>query len=85
MFAASAASGALIAQLVAGKATRDALFLTHFGIELLPAAMIGAALVSSIAVIAISRALGKHGPGRVVPTMFALASVCFLLEWALIL
>ncbi len=83
MFAASAASGALIAQLVAGKATRDALFLTHFGIELLPAAMIGAALVSSIAVIAISRALGKHGPGRVVPTMFALASVCFLLEWAL--
>lgn len=83
VFAASVASGALIAQLVAGKATRDALFLTHFGIQLLPAAMIGSAVVSTVAVIAVSRALSKHGPGRVVPAMFALAGVCFLLEWAL--
>jgi len=80
---AAIASGALIAQLVAGKATRDTLFLTHFGIQLLPVAMIGAALVSSVAVIAISRALTRHGPGRVVPLMFALAGACFLGEWAL--
>lgn len=32
-----------MAQHVAGKATRDTLFLTHFGLGLLPAAPIGAA------------------------------------------
>ncbi len=74
------ASGALIAQTVAGKATRDTLFLTHFGIQMLPAAMIGAALVSSIAVLGISRLLTRHGPARVVPASFALGGSLFLGE-----
>lgn len=79
--AAAIASGALIAQIVAGKATRDALFLTHFGLQLLPAAMIGAALVSSVAVVAMARALTRYGPARVVPVTFALGAVLFLGEW----
>ncbi len=66
---------------MAGKATRDTLFLSHFGLALLPAAMIGAALVSSVAVIGISRALGKYGPARIVPLMFGSSAVLFLLEW----
>jgi ATP:ADP antiporter, AAA family len=74
-------SGTLVAQFVAGKATRDTLFLTHFGIGLLPTAMIGAALASSIAVIGISRALRKYGPSRLVPTLFGLSAVLYLLEW----
>jgi hypothetical protein len=78
---ASIASGALVAQHVAGKATRDTLFLSHFGLALLPAAMIGAALVSSIAVIGISRALGRYGPARIVPYLFGSAAVLFLCEW----
>ncbi len=78
---ASIASGALVAQHVAGKATRDTLFLSHFGLALLPAAMIGAALVSSLAVLGISRALGRYGPARTVPTLFASAAVLFLCEW----
>ena len=78
---ASIASGALVAQHVAGKATRDTLFLSHFGLALLPAAMIGAALVSSVAVLGISRALGKYGPARIVPFMFGSAAVLFLCEW----
>jgi AAA family ATP:ADP antiporter len=78
---AAIASGALVAQHVAGKATRDTLFLTHFGLELLPAAMIGAALVSSIAVIGISRALGKYGPARIVPVLFGSGALLFLCEW----
>ena len=48
---ATIASASLVAQLVAGKATRDALFLTHFGLELLPAAMIGAAVLSAASVV----------------------------------
>jgi ATP:ADP antiporter, AAA family len=78
---ASIASGSLVAQHVAGKATRDTLFLTHFGLGLLPAAMIGAALVSSVSVIGISRALRRWGPARAVPAMFAISAVLYLLEW----
>lgn len=81
VWTASIASGALVAQHVAGKAIRDTLFLSHFGLGLLPAAMIGAALVSSIAVIGISRALGKYGPARIVPFMFGSAAALFLGEW----
>ena len=77
----SIASGSMVAQHVAGKATRDTLFLTHFGLALLPAAMIGAALVSSISVIGISRALRRFGPTRVVPVMFAISATLYLLEW----
>jgi len=78
---AAIASGSLVAQHVAGKATRDTLFLAHFGVKLLPAAMIGAALVSALAVVAISRALARFSPARLVPAIFALAAVLFLLEW----
>lgn len=82
---AAVASGSLVAQHVAGKATRDTLFLAHFGLELLPAAMIGAAAVSSVAVLGISRALARYSPARVVPLLFGLAAILFLLEWWLAL
>ena len=81
VWSAAVASGSLVAQHVAGKATRDTLFLSHFGLDLLPAAMIGAALVSSVAVVGISRALGKYGPARIVPVMFGSSAALFLLEW----
>ena len=80
VWAAAFASGALIAQTVAGKATRDTLFLTHFGIQMLPAAMIGAAVVSLVAVLGLSRVLAKKGPARVVPASFALGGTLFMLE-----
>lgn len=76
-------SAALVAQLVAGKATRDALFLTHFDLKLLPAAMIGAAVLSAASVVLIARALSRAGPARVVPAAFALSAVLFLCEWSL--
>lgn len=82
---AAVASGSLVGQHVAGKATRDTLFLTHFGLGLLPAAMIGAALVSSIAVIGISRMLAKYSPAKMVPIIFGTGAVLFLAEWWLAL
>lgn len=85
VWAAAIASGSLIALIVAGKATRDTLFLTHFGLQLLPAAMIGAAIVSSVAVVGMARALTRYGPARVVPGTFALGAVLFLGEWWLCL
>ncbi|MBS2012823.1 MAG: hypothetical protein JST00_08055 [Deltaproteobacteria bacterium] len=82
---AAVASGSLVGQHVAGKATRDTLFLTHFGLGLLPAAMIGAALVSSVAVIGISRMLTKYSPARMVPIIFGVGAALFLGEWWLAL
>ena len=66
------AAGALIAQQVAGKATRDALFLSTFHVSSLPLVMIASALVSALAVLGFSAALaaplagagGAAGPGR---------------------
>lgn len=78
---AAIASGALVATHVISKATRDTLFLGHFGLELLPAAMIGAALLSSFAAILVSRVLSLYGPARVVSGAFAIAAVLFLFEW----
>ena len=80
---ATIASASLVAQLVAGKATRDALFLTHFGLDLLPAAMIGAAALSALSVIVMSRVLTRSGPARVVPATFAASAVLFLVEWSI--
>jgi len=80
---ATIASASLVAQLVAGKATRDALFLTHFGLDLLPAAMIAAAALSALSVIVMSRVLTRSGPARVVPATFAASAVLFLVEWSI--
>ncbi len=77
---AALASGSLIAQHVAGRATRDSLFLSHFGIGLLPAAMIAAALISSLAMVGMSRTLTRRGPGRVVPVAFAISATVHLGE-----
>lgn len=80
-WAAAVTSGTLVAQHVASKATRDALFLSHFGLKALPAAMIGAALLSSFSVILMSRALTRRGPARVVPATLGLSAALFFVEW----
>jgi ATP:ADP antiporter, AAA family len=77
------ASASLVAQLVAGKATRDALFLSHFPVSLLPASMIAGAALSAVSVIGMTRALSRSGPARVVPAAFALSAILFLAEWSL--
>jgi hypothetical protein len=45
--AAMLAAGALVAQQVTGKATRDALFLGSFSVSTLPVVMIASALASA--------------------------------------
>ncbi|WP_437925536.1 hypothetical protein WMF37_41815 [Sorangium sp. So ce291] len=82
---ASIASGAMIAQQVAGRATRDALFLASFGAADVPKVMAAGAALSFAAVLLISRALLQLSPARVVPATFAASSVLLALEWALAL
>ncbi len=72
--AATLAAGALIAQQVAGRAVRDALFLGAFPVSALPLAMTGAAVVSLGAVLAFARLLQRHGPARVVNATVAVSA-----------
>ena len=81
--AAMVAAGALIAQQVAGRATRDALFLSTFHVSSLPLVMIAAAVLSALAVLAFSTALSRRSPAQVVPVTIAAGTVLLLAEWGL--
>jgi hypothetical protein len=73
----------MIAQQVAGKATRDALFLSSFPATSLPNVMIMAAVVSVLAVLVMSRWLSRFGPARLVPIAFVASGMLFAVEWFL--
>ena len=77
------AAGLLVAQQVAGKATRDAFFLSQFPVTALPVMSMAAALVSLLAVLAFARGMAALSPGRMVPLTVALSAVLFLGEWSL--
>ena len=71
----------MIAQQVAGKAVRDALFLSSFRVEDLPLMMAAAAVVSLLAALWLSRIMVRHTPSKVVPVMFAANGAGLLAEW----
>ena len=68
----------MIAQHIAGKATRDALFLTHFDVSQLPKAMMASAAVSVVAVLLMSRLLTRFGPVRVIPLLYLVSAVLLI-------
>jgi ATP:ADP antiporter, AAA family len=72
----------LIAQQVAGKAARDALFLTNFRTTHLPFAMAGGAVLSLLAAYWVSHVMARHGPARILPLLFAASACGFTLAWA---
>ena len=81
--AATAAATVIITFQLAGKATRDALFLSTFGVAALPSIVIVAAVLSGVLAIALARVMGQTGPGRLVPRLIGLSAVLLLAEWAL--
>jgi hypothetical protein len=76
-------AAALIAHQVAGRATRDALFLSTFEVRYLPLMMMAAAALSIAAVLGMSRLLSRLGPVRVVPLAVGTSAVLLMAEWAL--
>jgi len=77
------AAAALIAHQVAGKATRDALFLSYFTVESLPFAITASAAVSIVAVGVFARAMARFTPGRVVPVALWTAFALLVAQWGL--
>ncbi len=71
----------MIAHQVAGKATRDGLFLTSFDVTDLPKAVMASAVLSFFAVLLMSRLLHRHSPARVVPIGYAISALLFTAEW----
>ncbi len=82
--AGTVASASMIAFQMAGKATRDALFLSNYDIIALPAMIMGASALSLLLAGLASRAGGRLDPARVVPQGFALSAILTLGEWALV-
>jgi hypothetical protein len=77
------AAALLIAQQVASKATRDALYLSHFPVTTLPAISSASALLSLIGAAAFGRAMAAHSPARVVPRALWASALLLVAEWGL--
>jgi ATP/ADP translocase len=83
--AAAAAAVVIIALQLSAKSTRDALFLSTFGVASLPAMVIVAAVLSMILTLALARVMARDRPGRFVPRLFLLSAILVIAEWALAL
>ena len=81
---AMAVSGLMMAHQVAGKASRDAIFLSHFRTTDLPAMVTAAAIAAVVASIFGSRMLVRLGPHRVAPVSFGLSGLLQFAEWLLL-
>ena len=76
-------SGAVSAQFIAGKATRDALYLANLDVTTLPTIVVATAVFSILLVFAGSRGLSKVSPATFVPAAFAISAALLLASWGL--
>jgi hypothetical protein len=74
-------AGLMIAHQVAGKAVRDAAFLSAWPVSHLPAMVIATAAVAVASVPAYSRLFERFGPGRVVAVGFVISAAAHVAEW----
>jgi ATP/ADP translocase len=82
--AAAIAATVIITLQLAGKATRDALFLSTFGVASLPPIVITAAVLSAFLAVLLARVMARSRPGRLVPRLFALSALLIMVEWTLV-
>src|SRR5215469_3410778 len=78
--AATIAAAALVATHVIGKATRDALFLSHFSPTRLPLVMTASIIVSGGVVTILTRLISRFGPAFVAPRLFAVHAALLAIE-----
>ncbi len=76
-------AAAIIAVQVGGKATRDALFLSTFGVASLPAMVMVTALLAIGFAFLSARALTTWGPGRVTPVALVASAGLLMVEWVI--
>ena len=84
VLAATFASAAVIAHLVAAKAARDALFLSRFEVALLPRMMILGALVSLAMALVAAWLMSRRSPARLLFGALSASALLYAAEWALL-
>src|SRR5262245_18739681 len=75
-------AGAVTAQFVGGKATRDALYLAQLDITSLPLMVVATSFLSIAIVIVASRYLQHTSPTTFVPIGFAISAVLLVAGWS---
>lgn len=78
-----AGAGAVIGQFVAGKAARDALFLSRFDVTSLPVMVMAGSVFSILVALAMSRAMSRVAPSRLLPYVFILSAGLLIGVWAI--
>ena len=73
----------VIASQIAGKAARDAIFLSNYAIEDLPLMIMAAAGVSIVMVLLSARLMVRIGPIRLIPATFLVSAATLLGIWGL--
>src|SRR6266498_1437579 len=81
---AMAVSGLMMAHQVAGKATRDALFLSEFKVAALPTMVATAAIAAVVISLWRGRALVRFGPCRVSAVSWGGSGVLQVAGWMLV-
>ena len=81
---AMAIAALMMAHQVAGKATRDALFLSQFKTSALPTIVAVAAVAAVIISVLRGRTLVRSGPFRITAVSFAVSGLLQLAEWLLL-
>src|SRR5215208_4383998 len=74
-------AAAVTAQIVGGKATRDALFLTSLDFTALPMMLMASSVCAILLVVAHGRATRNVHPAVAVPMSFAVSGALFFVEW----
>jgi ATP:ADP antiporter, AAA family len=77
-------AGTVTAQFIAGKATRDALYLANLDVTSLPAMVMATAVVSIVLVVLSGRCLRRISPPTFVSAAFVASAVLLVLEWLLV-
>ena len=76
-------AGAISAQFIAGKATRDALFLANLDVTALPGMVVATAAFSILLVALSAWILRRTSPATFVPVAFLVNAILLLAAWAL--
>jgi hypothetical protein len=74
----------VVAGFVAGKAARDAILLSNFGIKTLPIFVAISALIAMPVILLAGRLMTRFGPARLMPALNLVSSVLAVIEWCLL-
>ncbi|MBA2541769.1 MAG: MFS transporter [Deltaproteobacteria bacterium] len=74
----------VVASFIAGKAARDALLLSSFGIESLPIFIAISAVFSLPIILIAGRLMARFGPARLMPVLNLLSGAAAIVEWVML-